>query len=302
MDPLISRRLTKTLWTAALSPGVVVFASAIRLLIIANYDPTTALSIAAANGVVGTLLGTLIPLIPPFLPLLALILIALRKPLLFLFAFFGALLVSPGYTTIKSAAHATEQQFINAWRAINSSHNSKHLLTLCWKADRASVIFGVVVAVIIAIDSHKKIANRVTADETESESSLAATVMMVALGQLIWGLLLVILFAPLFFFTTTIYHIPWNMNEVSSVVSKPWLPTELITVKTGSSRVGYTLSNSDGWYVFLLERTRTIEYIPSDDVVSRTLCLLIGAQRPDHFPLIKLINAPAPQVTQCPNQ
>jgi hypothetical protein len=295
-----SSRVTRALWAAALSPGVVVFASAIRLLIIANYDPTTALSIAAANGVIGTLLGTLIPLIPPFLPVLALILLALWKRILFGFAVFGIALVSPAYTTLKSALRTTEQQFVNCSQALNS-RNSAHLLSLCWKADRPSLIFGFIIVVIIAIDNQSKITSKLFGDkddETKSEWSVVGT----AVGQLALAVPIAILFATLFFFTTTIYHIPTNMSEVSSVVSKPWLPSELMTVKAGSEHVGYTLSDNNGWFVFLLERTRTIEYIPSDDVVSRTLCRLIGAQRPNQFPLIRLINAPAPQIIQCPNQ
>ena len=305
MDSLISHRLTRTLWTAALSPGVIIFASAVRLLIIANYDSTIATSIAAADGVIGTVLGTLIPLIPPFLPLLALIFGALRRPILFSFAAFGAALVSPAYATIVSAWHATEQQYINLGRAMNSERDPRHLLSLCWKADRPSVVFGVVVVVIIALDSWRNIERSMFPEEVDvaqNELRVAVTALGVGFGRLMLGVLIAALFAPLFFFTTNIYHIPWNTNEVSSVISKPWLPSELIKLKAGGDRVGYTLSNSNGWYVFLVGRTRTIEYIQSDDVISRTLCRLPGAQRPNHSPLLKLINAPVPQIIQCPNQ
>jgi hypothetical protein len=43
----------------------------VRLLVIANYEPTTALAIAQSSGAVSTLLGTLIPLLPSLLPWLS---------------------------------------------------------------------------------------------------------------------------------------------------------------------------------------------------------------------------------------
>ena len=104
-----SRRISNAVRIAVLSPSVLVFISAVRLLIIANYDPTTASSIASSIGVVGTLLGTLIPIVPALLPVLVLAFIALRKPLLLLFAGFGTALVSPAYTTLKVAWLATEE-------------------------------------------------------------------------------------------------------------------------------------------------------------------------------------------------
>jgi hypothetical protein len=61
----VSSRRVKAL---LLSPIVVLFASAAGLLIISNYDTTTATTLAASSGVVGTLLGTIVPLLPLFLP------------------------------------------------------------------------------------------------------------------------------------------------------------------------------------------------------------------------------------------
>lgn len=78
-----------------LSPVVVLFASAVRLLIISNYDTTTATTLAASSGVVGTLLGTIVPLLPLFLPAIFIFFIIVRRwGLVLLTALFTAF-VSP---------------------------------------------------------------------------------------------------------------------------------------------------------------------------------------------------------------
>lgn len=88
---LSSRRVKALL----LSPVVVLFASATRLLIISNYDTTTATTLASSSGVVGTLLGTIVPLLPLFLPAILIFFMILRRwGLVVLTALFTAL-VSP---------------------------------------------------------------------------------------------------------------------------------------------------------------------------------------------------------------
>jgi hypothetical protein len=52
--------------TSALILAILV---AYRLLAVSNYEPATALAVAKAQGASATALGTLIPLLPPFLPL-----------------------------------------------------------------------------------------------------------------------------------------------------------------------------------------------------------------------------------------
>jgi hypothetical protein len=78
---------------------VVIVASAVRLLLVANGNPVVATKIASTGGVVGTLLGTLIPLLPAFLPLIVVgLLVALRWHLAAL-AIGAMVLVSPAITT-----------------------------------------------------------------------------------------------------------------------------------------------------------------------------------------------------------
>jgi hypothetical protein len=59
---------SRGLMTLALSPFIILLASGTRLILISNYDTTTATTMAASGSLGETLLGTVIPLLPPFLP------------------------------------------------------------------------------------------------------------------------------------------------------------------------------------------------------------------------------------------
>jgi hypothetical protein len=76
----------------------VLFVSAVRLLIISDYSPSTAAAIVSSGGYIDTLLGTVIPLIPLILPYLALLLLILNRVILGLLALLATALVSPTTT------------------------------------------------------------------------------------------------------------------------------------------------------------------------------------------------------------
>lgn len=300
-----SKRVSNAVRVAILSPSVLLFISAVRLLIIANYDPTTASAIASSIGVVGTLLGTLIPIVPALLPFLALSLVILRKPLLLLFAAIGTALVSPAYATPREAWLATMDQFTSLAHAL-SSHNSgleRRTFALSWVHGRTSLIFGAIAVVVIAIDKREKLLRWYRYDDSHLNYDLPEKISkggVTALAMLVCAAVLDISFGAIFFFTATIYHLPYSANGISVIVRQPWLPAEKVALKSGETVVGYTLNAGDIWYVFLQESNRTIKYFHEDEVVSRTLCQLPGDQRPNRPPLIKLINAPAPIVPRCP--
>ena len=92
----LSRQVGRSATIALLlSPVGLLVLSAVRLLIIANYDAVTALAIASSGGYVDTLLGTALPLIPVFLPYVALLLMLMGRVILAGIAIVAALLVSP---------------------------------------------------------------------------------------------------------------------------------------------------------------------------------------------------------------
>lgn len=78
-----------------LSPAGVLLISAARLIIVANFNTTTAVTIASTGGAVNTLLGTVVPLVPVFMPYLALFLLLFRRFLLSIMTFIFAAFISP---------------------------------------------------------------------------------------------------------------------------------------------------------------------------------------------------------------
>jgi hypothetical protein len=297
-----SERVSNSIRVALLSPGVLIIIASIRLLIIANYDPTTAISIESSTGVVSTLLGTIIPVVPALLPVLALSFVALRKTLLLILTAIGTTLVSPAYATPKTAALETGRQFVNLYRVafMHSSLAARHALSLSWKFDRASIIFGAIAIALIAIDNRELITKSyaIAINAGEDKDPLLA-VAFTTVVLLVSGLLIDVFFGAAFFFTSTIYHIPSSSQEISAVTSRPWLPTERITVRPDKVFVGYTLSTAYGWYIFLQQQDRTINYFHSSNVLSRSLCQLNGIARPNRPPIFKLVNAPVSSVPKC---
>jgi hypothetical protein len=83
-----------------LSPAGLLLISAGRLIIVANFNTTTAVTIASSGGFVNTLLGTVIPLVPAFMPYLALLLLLFRRFLLSIMTFIFAAFISPTSLTL----------------------------------------------------------------------------------------------------------------------------------------------------------------------------------------------------------
>lgn len=91
---------TKKSIALILSPAGVLLISAGRLIIVANFNTTTAVTIASTGGFVNTLLGTIIPLVPVFMPYLALLLLLFRRFLLSIMTFIFAAFISPTSITL----------------------------------------------------------------------------------------------------------------------------------------------------------------------------------------------------------
>ena len=103
-----------------LSPIVVLIASAARVLIISNYNTTTATTLAASAGVVSTVLGTIVPVLPLFLPPLLVVLVVFRRWAYVLLTAVATALISPAYTpsvldTLRKAADSGQE----IWQRLN---------------------------------------------------------------------------------------------------------------------------------------------------------------------------------------
>jgi hypothetical protein len=74
--PDLTRRISRSATIALLlSPAGLLLVSVIRLLLIADYNTTTALAIASSGGYVNTLFGSVMPIIPLLLPYIAMVLL-----------------------------------------------------------------------------------------------------------------------------------------------------------------------------------------------------------------------------------
>jgi hypothetical protein len=132
----------------ALSPIVILLASGARLIIIGNYDTTTATTMASSGGLGQTILGTVIPLLPSFLPALLVVLVILRQWALFCFAALAAALVSPAYATLSQGWHQAYPLFR---AAVDDARNGQfHAL---WLDSRLLVICAVAGAAIALWDN-----------------------------------------------------------------------------------------------------------------------------------------------------
>jgi hypothetical protein len=119
-DNLPSRRFVQAAKALALSQVIIFVATAIRLLVTANYDPTVAVTIATTGGFVGTILGAFIPLIPTLFPLLTLWLLATRHVKLFVGSLPGLALVVPAYTQPADAFTATCRDLTTLWASLKT--------------------------------------------------------------------------------------------------------------------------------------------------------------------------------------
>ena len=103
-----------------LSPVGLLLISAARLIIVANFNTTTAVTIASSGGFVNTLLGTVIPLVPVFVPYVALLLLVTRHFLLSIMTFIFAAFIAPTSITAAEGLRVADEYWN---RTIAAFHN-----------------------------------------------------------------------------------------------------------------------------------------------------------------------------------
>jgi hypothetical protein len=289
----------------ALSPLGLVLIASTRLLIISDYNSTTAIAVASAGGYVNTLLGTVIPLVPILLPYLALVLLFFRKLILSLLTFFATALVSP----TKLAPIVSLSNFRNDWRGFVVSTKS-HALFI-----GAFILILFIVAVLAMKeydDDFKREAVGIVRRSDKSITQIAADLGINAkllrswvngqpsfrgfrLGAAVTATALLI---PYIYY---LYPIPRAIMYYKTLMSEPWIASERITVQSGGSVVGYPLSIAGGWMAVLTADTREIQYIPAADVKQRIVCQIGSESRIISLssPLVPLFNAKGPSLPSC---
>jgi hypothetical protein len=248
-----------------LSPVGLLLVSITRLLIVADYNTTTAIAIASSGGYVSTLLGTLIPLVPLILPYLAIVLLMFRRFVLSALTCGATLLVSPTRLAPLTALRYLKEDWHRTVALV--SHNI--LLSI------------IVIGTLLIIDI----------------SVFARVFGRIAVPTLTLALLATIFLLP---YALYVYPLPQTPTYYESFMRQPWLSAERITVRSGYSVIGYELSEDDLWMVVLKAAPREIVYLPAPDVVSRTVCRLAPpeSQLPES-PLMPLLNPRAAQLPLC---
>lgn len=255
-----------------LSPVGLLLISVTRLLIVADYNTTTAIAIASSGGYVNTLLGTVIPLVPIILPYLAIALLIFRRFVLSTLTFGATLLVTP-----TRLAPLT---------ALNSFKGDWHRVVVLVSGHLLLSIFIIGTLLIIDLSAFTRTFGR--------GSFIAITLALLATAFLLPYVLYVYPFPP-------VRNPPGPMpNYYAEFMRQPWLPAEHITVKSGVPIVGYALTEDDHWMVVLKAAPRIIHYIPAGDVTSRSVCQVNSQEsKIPQSPVVPLLNPKSVQLPSC---
>jgi hypothetical protein len=311
--------------------------SATRLLVISDYNTTTATTVASSGGYINTLLGSIIPLVPVFIPYVALLLLLFQRFILSAIAFVSAAFIAPTPLTLPVtlplaradehyiAALVTGNKLITVLLAVV-------LVGAAWTYHRSFFeALGTLGAVIVALALLSTVSIRDLS--LPQRLRLAATgdlrVIAAVLGDLPRAALLGLLIIPLVLnyynsfpgsgalvstvaVVTTlallpyiwyIYPIPHHSGYYAAVLHEPWLPAEKVTLSTGRVYYGYVLSSDTAWFTLLLANSRTIRYVPADDVIGQKLCQpKLQDQPAQNPPLIALLYTPPAHISQCPDR
>ena len=237
------------------SPIGVLFLSAVRLLIISDYNPVTASAIVSSGGYVNALLGTVIPVIPLLLPYIALILLFFDRVIPGLLALLTTALISPTAMSRSAAARLVDRN----WASVIG----------------ANVIFWIFLAVLAAI----------------VVVSLLVTLIGVGFNTFmrIVGTIVCIALIPTI---AQLYPLPETNGYYTHLLRQPWLPAETITLKSGQRFIGYALADDGTWITILKNSSRTISYYLASDITGRQICEI--GQVPTMQPLITLSAAGGP--------
>lgn len=247
---MLRRIRSSTTLALLLSPVGVLLLAATRLMIVSDYNPSTALAILQSAGYLNTLLGSIIPLVPILMPYVALLLLYLNQMIASLLAFLAALLISPASVTRTAALSIVRHD----WHLTFGRGGSWHTLLIC-----LAIAFGVLLLVVLSGFGIKVAARSV---------GLAATVAIV----------------PIMF---RLYPLPVSDVYYTSLLNQPWLPAETITLANHQSVAGYVLESDQDWVEVLLSDDRTVVHYHTSQISERAMCQIaaIVSERP-LFPLI----------------
>jgi hypothetical protein len=218
---------------------------------------TTALAILTSDGYVNTLLGTIFPLIPAFLPYLALALLYLNRVIASCLALIATIFISPARADAASARSFVSHD----WQVIIDGSVFRHVILIIIAIPPACLLLGMLVG-------------------------FGPTVVIRTIGAIAIMVLLPVI--------VHLYPAPLSRGFYVDILSQPWLPSESITLATHKTVIGYQLQSDGYWLEILTDDGRSIEYYQTSQVSARSICQMasISAMRP----LVLLAKgAPAPK-------
>jgi hypothetical protein len=268
------RHVSKETIALIASPFGLLVIATFRLLVVSNYNTTTAVTIASSNGYVSALFNSLIPLIPVLMPYLAVCLLAFRRYLPSLLAFILAALIAPSSLSSFMVRPVTEKYFKGIFPAtieLLLALVTIALIVLAQSLPRLQILIMAIIATLILLPY---IINIYPAPIPLLV--LVISVLIVLAQKLprtrnimIAVIATLILFPYVHFF----YPTPTGRAYYLAVLGQMWLPAERIVLSSGLVYYGYVLSSDTSWYTVMLANSKQIAYLPINDVVTRNVCL-----------------------------
>jgi hypothetical protein len=249
----IRQRLSRSATIALLlSPVGLLLISVTRLLIVSDYSTVTASAVVSSGGYVDSLLGTIIPIVPLVLPYIMLILLFFNRVILGVLALLATALTSP----VTIGRPAFEDLARKDW------HSTLAAPVLADVLMGLFAFFAVVLLLVIVI--------RV------GFGHFARTMAIIGCLALI----------P---FVSQAFQFPAGKSLYAGLLRQPWLPAEMITLRSGQRIVGFVLADDGGSLALLANDNRAVYYYPDSTVAGRQVCNIGPAGQGQ--PLIAIIPA-----------
>jgi hypothetical protein len=287
-----------------LSAVLALLISIVRLLLVANYQTTTAVAIASGAGPLPTLIGSLLPVIQVFLPILTVILLVFSLfgiksssgPKVFILAICS--LVATFFITPTELALNDFVPHATVWRDQIWPYVSIFLTIIAWCFTAALLIFLIVVAIRIDWKSWRTWQLKNLHDWDDAEWVGAGVLALPFLGTIAAVVVLLLgLGAAVLISWVTFFPLETEVARIPDRARSMWLPAEEIGMKSnGDVQVGYVLGLGNGWMTLLTEPDRTVSMVPLSEVSTRHICRYTP---PNSMPLIPLPGASIPIIREC---
>ena len=333
-------QISKQTLALILSPLGVLLISAARLIIVSEYNTTTAVTIASSGGYVNALLGSIIPLVPVFAPYIALLLLLFRRFLLSILAFIFTAFITPAPIKLSDMlplANAESQLLFGHFAAV--PHLTPRqviifaallvIIGIFWVYHRSlgeavSIVIVIAVAFVLllarpnqnpsmprplrlaGVGEHELVAWSATEWTLIFAIALMIVYFLTAYYQTFPKVLSVIIAIiatlALFPYVYNVYPFPRHTEYYVKVLHELWLPAEKIALKSGAVYSGYVLANSGGWFT-VLRTNKTIMYLQADKVMRRSVCQpRTNPKPPSYSPLVSLLYRKPPPTPPCPSR